>query len=198
MKIAIIGAGNVGGTLGKKWATAGHDVHYGVRNPADSKHDSLRATGRLASVSEALSSADVVLVSIPGAAVAEFVAQHGAALAGKIVIDAANNPRSAMWNNFEHLQKIADVSLVRAFSTLGWENFANPEMQGAPIDLFYCGAASAREAMDTLIQQIGLRPVYIGGADAVTVVDGMTRLWFALAFGQGKGRRVSFKMLEDE
>lgn len=197
MKIAIIGAGNIGGTLGKKWSAAGHDVHFGVRNPADSKHDALRTTGRLGSVSEALTSADVVLVSIPGAAVAEFVAQHGANLTGKTVIDAANNPRSPVWNNFEPLQKIADVSLVRAFSTLGWENFANPEMHGTPIDLFYCGAESACEAMDTLIQQIGLRPVYVGGVDAVTVVDGMTRLWFALAFGQGKGRRVSFKMVED-
>lgn len=197
MKIAIIGAGNIGGTLGKKWSAAGHEVRFGVRNPADVKFDALRPLGSVVSVGESLAGADVVLVSIPGAAVGEFVAEHGAALNGKIVIDAANNPRSPVWNNFEKFQNVASLSLVRAFSTLGWENFANPEMHGTTIDLFYCGAASARETMDTLISQIGLRPVYVGDADAVTVVDGLTRLWFALAFNQGKGRRISFKLLED-
>ncbi len=197
MKIAIIGAGNIGGTLGKKWSAAGHEVRFGVRNPADVKFDALRPLGSVVSVGESLAGADVVLVSIPGAAVGEFVAEHGAALNGKIVIDAANNPRSPVWNNFDKFQNVAGISLVRAFSTLGWENFANPEMHGTTIDLFYCGAASARETMDTLISQIGLRPVYVGDADAVTVVDGLTRLWFALAFNQGKGRRISFKLLED-
>jgi len=197
MKIAIIGAGNIGGTLGKKWAEAGNEVRFGVRNPADEKHAALHSSGKVVPVPEALSSADVVLVAIPGAAVGEFVAEHGAALNGKIVIDAANNPRNPVWNNFEKFQNVAGISLVRAFSTLGWENFANPEMHGTAIDLFYCGAASARDSMDTLISKIGLRPVYVGDVDAVQIVDGMTHLWFALAFGQGKGRRISFKMLED-
>ena len=33
MKIAIIGAGNVGGTLGRGWAKKGHDIFFGVREP---------------------------------------------------------------------------------------------------------------------------------------------------------------------
>jgi hypothetical protein len=35
MKITIIGAGNIGRTLGSKWAQVDHQVTYGVRNPAD-------------------------------------------------------------------------------------------------------------------------------------------------------------------
>jgi predicted dinucleotide-binding enzyme len=31
--IAVIGAGNIGGTLGRTWAAAGHSVTYGARNP---------------------------------------------------------------------------------------------------------------------------------------------------------------------
>ena len=35
MKLAIIGAGNVGGTLGTAWAQkAGHEIFFGVRNPS--------------------------------------------------------------------------------------------------------------------------------------------------------------------
>ncbi|MGA2737390.1 MAG: NAD(P)-binding domain-containing protein [Bryobacteraceae bacterium] len=33
MKIPIIGSGNVGGTLGVRWAQAGHDVIFGSRHP---------------------------------------------------------------------------------------------------------------------------------------------------------------------
>ena len=32
MKIGIIGAGDVGGTLGKRWRQKGHEIMFGVRN----------------------------------------------------------------------------------------------------------------------------------------------------------------------
>ncbi|GAB4488266.1 MAG: NADPH-dependent F420 reductase [Anaerolineales bacterium] len=194
MKISIIGAGNIGKTLGGKWAQAGHPVNYGVRNPADPKHAGLNAV----SIAESLTEAEVVLLSLPGAGVAEFAAQFGARLNGKIVIDATNNPRSPQMNNLDALQSAApDAVLVRAFSTLGWENFADPQLGGQQIDLFYAGSESARPAAEQLIREVGLRPVYLGGLEAVPALDGLTRAWFALAFGQGKGRRVAFKLLED-
>jgi hypothetical protein len=193
MNIAIIGAGNIGKTLGEKWAQAGHRVAYGVRNPADPKHAGLNAV----SVAESLAGAEVVLLALPGAGVAEFAAQFGASLAGKIVIDATNNPRSAVMNNLEPLQTAAPGAiLVRALSTLGWENFADPQLGGQQIDLFYAGVEAARPAAEQLIREIGLRPVCLGGLEAVPALDGLTRAWFALAFGQGKGRRVAFKLLE--
>jgi hypothetical protein len=42
MKIAVIGAGNVGKALGKAWARRGHDVSYGLRRPGDPKYDGLK------------------------------------------------------------------------------------------------------------------------------------------------------------
>ena len=33
MRIAIIGTGNVGGTLGRAWARQGHEIVFGVRDP---------------------------------------------------------------------------------------------------------------------------------------------------------------------
>jgi 8-hydroxy-5-deazaflavin:NADPH oxidoreductase len=57
MKIAILGAGNVGGTLGAAWANRGHEVVFGVRDAADPKLKELlaRAHGkaRVASVRHA-------------------------------------------------------------------------------------------------------------------------------------------------
>ena len=46
MKLAIIGAGNVGGALGQAWARAGHRIAYGLKDPEDLRHDAaLRAAG---------------------------------------------------------------------------------------------------------------------------------------------------------
>ena len=41
MRIAIIGAGNVGSALGRGWLGAGEDVVFGVPHPADPKYNSL-------------------------------------------------------------------------------------------------------------------------------------------------------------
>ena len=41
MKIAIIGAGNVGETLGKAFASVGHNIFFGVPNPEDEKNKKL-------------------------------------------------------------------------------------------------------------------------------------------------------------
>ena len=38
MNIGIIGVGNVGGTLGRRWAQLGHSIAYGVREPEGEKN----------------------------------------------------------------------------------------------------------------------------------------------------------------
>jgi hypothetical protein len=43
MRIAVIGAGNVGGSLGRGWSKRGHQVRCGVPNPADAKYRDLPA-----------------------------------------------------------------------------------------------------------------------------------------------------------
>ena len=86
--------------------------------------------------------------------------------------------------------------MARAFSSLGWENFAEPDFDGVAADLLWCGpdgAAGAR--VEGLISEVRLRPVRVGGLDQLGLVDMLVGLWFALAFGQGHGRRLAFKVL---
>jgi hypothetical protein len=198
MNVTVIGAGYIGGILGKKWAEAGHDVAFGVRNPADPRYADLSASARMLPVGEALARAEAVLLAIPGAAVEEFAAQYGSLLAGKLVFDATNRPGAVVLHNLEALQRHAPAAhFVRAFSTLGGECFSNPQLGGVQIDLFFCGHGPSRSIAEKLIADIGLRPVYLGDLQAVELVDGLTRLWFGLAYGQGKGRRIAFKLLEE-
>ncbi len=187
MKIAVIGAGNIGRILGEKWRAAGHDVVYGVRSPGEPG---------TASPSDAVAGADVVLLAVPGAAAKEVLASLGSALAGKVVVDATNAGRSGTLHSLDDVR--AGAHRVRAFSTLGWENFADPVVEGVQADLLYAADGDeAHKAAEELIRDVGLRPVYVGGAETFDVVDGVTRLWFTLALQRGLGRRLAFKVLSE-
>ncbi len=180
MKIAVIGAGNIGGTVGQRWERAGHQVAYGLRDP------SKRAGAR--SIAEALAGAEAVLLAVPGTSVVELARQHAKALDGKIVIDATNNVRAASANTWADLATVAlGAKLYRAF---------NPVVGGVQADLFYCGAeGGGREVVERLIGDAGLRPIWVGGADQADTVDGALRLWFVLS--RHRGRRIAFKLLSD-
>jgi 8-hydroxy-5-deazaflavin:NADPH oxidoreductase len=186
VKIAVIGAGNIGRTLGGKWAEAGHEVVYGVRSPG--------APGT-AGVADAVGGAEVVLLAVPGAAAKDVLASLGATLAGKVVIDATNDVQGA--GKLHALDELADgAHPVRAFNTLGWENFADPVFDGVAADLFYSAEEGrAKDVADRLIADVGLEPVWLGGVDTFDIVDSLTRLWFQLAFQRKLGRRLAFKML---
>ena len=93
MKIAIIGAGNVGGALGGAWVKSGHDVMFGVRDPSSPKVAALLATmgGRATagSVAEAAAYGAVVALCTPWN-VTEAVVGDARDFAGKILIDCTN------------------------------------------------------------------------------------------------------------
>lgn len=201
MKVAVIGAGNIGGTLGTTWAKAGHEVRFGFRVVDDPENQKLvkdaGANARACSVDDAVEGADAVLFAIPGGAMAATLEKFGARLNGKVIMDATNNMGGAAMNSVAAIQKAAPGAHVfRAFNSVGWENFADSRYGDVHADLFYCGPDGAPQAaVETLISATGLRPVRVGGADKVAVVDGIASLWFALVFGEKRGRHLGFKML---
>jgi len=202
MKIAVLGSGNIGGTLGVKWAQAGHQVVIGTREPGSEKvRQLLESAGEnitAATTVQAIEASQGILFAIPYAAV-EIVAQaNSRSLDGKLLIDATNNFGAAVVNNLATLQRYAPkAALYRAFNALGWENFANPRYGELVVDLFYCGQdGDRRDEMATLIQQAGLRPVYLGGLELAPVVDALGTLWVTLAFRQGWGREIALKLVQ--
>ena len=81
MEIGIIGAGNVGGTLGRRWAQAGHAVVFGVRDPHDEKVRTLLASAganaRAGRVAEATAASAVVVLTVPWEAAHDAVRSAG-------------------------------------------------------------------------------------------------------------------------
>jgi len=187
----VIGKGKIGGTLGGKWLAVGHDVVYG----------GLDATGAgpggapVLPVREALTDAEVVLLAVPGQVVGQVVSEHGAALAGKIVIDAVNRMSAP---EFDARALVADAApqarYVRAFNTLGWENFASP-MPGT--NLFFTSDPAARATAEELIDAVGLEPAFVGDAAATPTVDALLPLWFALVKQNGGNRRVALRLVQE-
>jgi len=191
MRIAVIGTGNIGGTLGSRWRAAGHDVVYGSR--ADSGAGAGPGGAPVVSIADALADAEVVLLAVPGGAVGGVVRANGAALAGKVVIDAANRMPGPEFDSRADIEAAAPTArYVRAFNSLGWENFADP---AAGADLFFAADPAAREVAEELIRAVGLGPQFVGGPDAAKTVDGVLPLWFSLVQQHGGQRRLAFRVV---
>jgi 8-hydroxy-5-deazaflavin:NADPH oxidoreductase len=201
MQIAILGAGNIGGTLGAKWAGAGHEVVFGARDPgSDKARAALEAAGRgvrIGSLSEAAAFGEVVLFSIPSRVMEQTTQTLTDRLDEKILIDATNNFGAPVINSLAHLRAAAPTaSLFRAFNSLGWELFADPQLDGQQVDLFYSGPeGEARHQVEALITEIGLRPIWVGDNDQAHLVDNLGALWVNQVFRHGWPRRWAFKAL---
>ena len=188
MRIAVIGAGHVGGTLGQRWQAAGHEVVYGSRTGAGTGP----GEAPVMPVGDAITGADVVVLAVPGGAVAELMTANAAALAGKVVIDAANRFGEAEANSRAVIAAAAPrAGYVRAFNTLGWENFADPP---AGAVLFFAADPGARPVAEELITAVGLEPILAGDAAASGTVDALAPLWFALVRHDGGNRRVALSI----
>jgi hypothetical protein len=199
IRVAVIGTGIIGRTLATRFAQAGHTVVIGTRDPARSDLAGVaEQTGApLAHNEDAIDASDVIVWAINGSAMKEAVAAHGSRLAGKTVIDATNTMGAPAMNSLQLIADHApDAHIYRAFNSVGWENFADSRFGDLDADLLHCGPTGpSQELVESLITATGLRPVRVGDNDKVAIVDGMATLWFALAFGQGLGRNLGFKIL---
>jgi predicted dinucleotide-binding enzyme len=194
--VAVIGTGRIGGTLGRAFARAGHQVTFGTRGPADgtAAGDSGAAE---ATVGGALAAADIAVITVPGPAVAGLVAANAGALAGKLIIDATNKiGGDGPANSYQDVAAVPGARYARVFNSLGAENLADPGFGTETADMIYSAPEADRPAVEDLIRAVGLRAVYAGDG-AHEVVDGVLRLWFALAIGQGRGRHLAFRVLDD-
>jgi predicted dinucleotide-binding enzyme len=192
MDIAVIGTGFIGGILGRALAGAGHHVTFGSRHPDDDQvADNTQAT--VAAIAEALTRAEVVILALPGAAVAELTAAHADALARKLVIDATNQMGQPVANSRPALP--SNVRYARAFNTLGGENMADPIFADGPADLFFSAPEADRATVETIITGVGLHPIYLGD-DQEALVDALFQVWITLALKQGRGRRLALRLLD--
>ena len=184
--IAIIGTGNVGSALGPAFHTQGHTIVYGSRNPnrhsvqelVEQTGDNARATFPIDAVKEA----DIIVLAIPGTAVAEVVESLGD-LSGTIIIDPTNPMErrllkfyhAADTSNTELIQSLApDADVVKAFNTVSTEFMLDPSLAGGPVSIPLAGdSGGAKDVVAELAENMGFEPIDVGGAERAKWVEGM-------------------------
>jgi hypothetical protein len=206
MDLAIVGAGNVGGALGRSWARVGHRILYGVREPGADKSRALAAAtgGGAEAVTPraAAAAATVVVLATPWAAVPEAIASAGD-LSGRVVIDCTNPLRFTPGTGLELALGFSDsgaetvarlapgARVVKAFNTYGWENFADacyPNAAGLKPLMFHAGDdAAAKEVVATLAAEIGFEPFDAGHLRAARELEPLGLLWIRRALSAGRG-----------
>jgi predicted dinucleotide-binding enzyme len=161
MRIAVVGRGKVGGGLADLWERSGHQVTRLGRGGGD------------------VSEAEVVLVAVPGDAVADaFEKLRG--VAGKTVIDATNRygvqPPEGFASNAEFVKSKTNGPTAKAFNI----NFASlyrrlGEARATPSNL-WCGDDEAREVVERLNRDAGYEPVRVGRLDKAAAQEGMVEI----------------------
>ncbi len=205
MKIAVIGANNVGRALAEKWAAAGHSIWVGTRNPENTDLKELKATNpatiTLTSVEDAVSNADVVLLSTVPQTTLEIAEELGD-MSNKVLIDAMNTVRARpepYENTFEALRAWTGCQqLVKCFNTTGYENIENTNYQGLAVDMFMAGDSQrAKSVARQLAKDAGFEECYdFGGNDKVALLESFGLAWINLAITQNLGRGIAFKLLK--
>jgi NADPH-dependent F420 reductase len=207
MRIAVIGTGNVGSALGRRWAGAGHEIFFGSRDPQSEKVQelvgSIRHGARAVSAGEAMAAADVILLATAWSAAQPTLAAGGD-LAGKIIIDATNpflpGLALAIGHTMSGGEQVAawapGARVVKAFNSTGAGNMADPDYGGVQPTMFICGDdVGAKAAVADLTAQIGFEPVDAGPLSMARVLEPLAGLWVNLAYVQGMGPNIAFKLL---
>jgi predicted dinucleotide-binding enzyme len=210
MKIAIIGAGNVGGALGANWAQKGHDIVFGARDPKSEKTQALLqkigAKARAATVAEAAASADVIVLSTPWP-VTEAAIRSMGDLKGKIVLDATNpltRGPDGIALEIGHAisggEKVqgwaAGASVFKTLNTTGFDNMTNPEFKGVKSVMFVAGDDDANKPKVTKqVSDLGFDVIDAGPLRNARLLEAHAMLWIDLALVRGQGRDFAFGIL---
>jgi 8-hydroxy-5-deazaflavin:NADPH oxidoreductase len=183
MKIAIIGAGNVGRALATSLTRAGHDVTITAAHPEHAV-EAAGQTGATAGTSNAAAAAgaQVVVLAVPAQALGQIAGDLGSTLDGKVVVDVSNRPTptpdGAATSIAEELQgRLPGAHVVKAFNTAFASRQADPSVGGIASDGFVAGNdATAKQTVLDVVESVGFRPVDAGSLASARTLEGMAWL----------------------
>jgi predicted dinucleotide-binding enzyme len=203
MRIAVIGAGNVGRALGQVWAKRGHDVRFGVRNPADAKY---RELGAVATAGEAAANAEVIVIATPWPATEAAIRGLGD-LAGKTLID-CTNPLGMGADGLSLVlgyttsagelvaQWAKGAAVFKAFNSTGASNMDDLSGYRIPPAMFVAGDDAARKpTVMGLVREIGFEAIDAGPLKNARLLEPLAMLWIDQALYRGAGRDFAFAVV---
>lgn len=209
-RIGIIGSGQVGQVLAKGCSKHGYDTRIGSRTPTKLSAFSEASGIQAGTFADVAGWADAVVLAVLGRGAEQALRDAGASnIAGKIVIDTTNPiddgpPEDGVLRFFtgpneslmERLQTaFPDARFVKAFNSVGNLLMVDPELEGGPPTMFYCGNdAAARGEVATLLRRFGWDPADMGTARAARAIEPLCQLWCIPGFVKGQWTHA-FKLL---
>ncbi|HLK77682.1 MAG TPA: NAD(P)-binding domain-containing protein [Streptosporangiaceae bacterium] len=180
--VAVIGTGNIGGTLAAEFAAGGQDFLLAGRDLEAVRKIASDLGGHAAAVSvdEAVERADVLVLAVWLDAFEQLIAQYGDQLAGKVIIDPSNpvgpdgagGYRKVIPEQESSGQILAGLlpagaRLVKAFGTLSAPTLAEAARREPDRAVLFYAAddEAAGDLAADLIRTAGYEPVRVGGLD---------------------------------
>jgi predicted dinucleotide-binding enzyme len=168
MKVTVAGKGNVGGGLADLWEQAGHDVQRLGREGGD------------------VSAADVVLLAMPGSALADALSNLEG-IKGRTVIDATNlvgaSPPAGAASNAEYVKSVTGGPTAKSFNINFAAIYDRIASAGARPGNVWCGDEEARSAVEQLSRDAGYDPIYAGDLGRAALQESMLQFVFGIAQG---------------
>ena len=189
--VAIIGTGDMGDSLGPRFAELGYEVVYGSREPEGKKAQAvLEATGgnsRVTSQRDAAQAGDIVILAVPWPAM-ETVAQNLGSLDGKIVIDISFPHEQGDDGYYVPMLETSSAEMIQQWNPGArvMKTFAlqasyvidNPEVVGGPVSIpIAADDRAAKEQIAHIIIEMGLDPVDAGPLRYSRELEAMQRLY---------------------
>jgi predicted dinucleotide-binding enzyme len=209
MRIAIIGAGNVGTALARGWSRAGHNIVFGVSDPASGKSQALGEAMRaeVRTNAEAASGAQAIVLCVPWGAVEPALRSLGN-VAGKLLLDATNPlaVRSGVLglalgftdSGGETVQRFAKgASVFKTMNQVGYKVMDAARGYPAPPVMFVAGDDAGRkpEAM-RLVSDLGFQAIDCGGLAMARLLEPYAMVWINQVVARGAPERSAFGFMQ--
>lgn len=171
MNITVIGRGNVGGGLARRWEKVGHTLTELGRDGGDA------------------SDADAVLLAVPSDAIGDALGKVSG-LDGKVVMDATNafHGRNEEFESLAHeVKSHVGGPVAKAFNCNYATLYDEVEKQRVAPSNLYAAEEGAVEVTEQLIRDAGYEPVSVGGLGSARMLEDHLGLMAAMNEG-GLGR----------
>jgi predicted dinucleotide-binding enzyme len=202
VRIAIIGAGNVGRALGNVWHRAGHEIVWNLRDPDDPKYEDLPGE-KIKAIGKGLRKSDVTLLAVPWSAVDAVTDELGDF--GGVLIDCTNPVASDLSgldfkgaaSGAAYLKsRLPRARVVKSFNQTGASNMADADYSGGRIVNFVCSQdESAASLVRELSEDVGFDTILVRGIEHARALEEMAWLWISLAIKQGHGPDFAYSIL---
>jgi predicted dinucleotide-binding enzyme len=199
MRTAIIGAGKVGGSLGKGWARAGHQIVFGVPDPDDARHvpaAQVAGGAAVAGVGDAVAQSDVLVLAVPWDAVPAALAACGD-INGRLLIDVTNPLKAGAGglelaigfstSGAEEIARMAPgASVFKAMNQVGFAVMSDTKGYPAPPAMFVAGDDDGRKPdVLSLVRDLGFDAIDAGPLKRARLLEPYAMLWIDQALKHG-------------